>query len=69
MQYGDRLDKIAVTDLPSSFSYDSSILKDRRGGGGGMVNRAMQIRRSVMIYKPNPQFKFRPESELRAKMF
>ena len=35
MQYGDRLDKIAVTDLPSSFSYDSSILKDRRGGGGG----------------------------------
>jgi len=33
------------------------------------VNRGMQIRRFVMIYKPNPPLKFRPESEIRAKIF
>ena len=29
----------------------------------------MQIRRSVMIYKPSPPFHFRPESEIRTKIF
>ena len=33
------------------------------------VNRGLQIRRSVMIYQPNPPLNFRPESEIRAKIF
>ena len=33
------------------------------------MNRGMQIRRSVMIYKPSPPFHFRPESEIRTKIF
>ena len=41
-----------------------SLSVNRRG-----VNRGMQIRRSVMIYQPNPPLNFRPESEIRAKIF
>ena len=33
------------------------------------VNRGMQIRRSVMIYWPNPPLNFRPQSEIGAKIF
>ena len=33
------------------------------------VNKGMQIRWSVMIYSSNPPLKFRPESEIQAKIF